>query len=70
MGGLSECAVILVVMAMGVGETLHRSRRNAESYRIKRRAFHLVPRYGGLLVIFGAVALKSVSAHQHTQSHT
>ena len=29
MGGLSESAVILVVVAIGVGETLHRSPRNA-----------------------------------------
>ena len=50
MGGLSKFAVILVVVATGMGEMLHRSRRNAESFRIKRRAFRLVPSYGGLLV--------------------
>ena len=37
-------------MATGMGETLHRSPRNAESFRIKRRAFRLVPPDGGLLV--------------------
>ena len=51
MGGLSESAVILVAMATMMGETLHRSPRNAESFRIKRRTFRLVPLYGGLLVI-------------------
>ena len=39
-------------MAMGMGETIHRSPRNGESFRIKRRAFHLVPPNGGLLVTF------------------
>ena len=34
----------------GMGETLHRSPRNAESFLIKRRAFCLVPPHGGLLV--------------------
>ena len=34
-----------------MGETLHRSPRNAESFRIKRRAFRLVPPDGGLLVL-------------------
>ena len=34
----------------GLGETLHRSPRNAESFRIKRRAFRLVTPDGGLLV--------------------
>ena len=29
--GLSESAVIMVVVATGMGETLHRSPRNAES---------------------------------------
>ena len=51
MGGLHESAAILVVMAMGVGETLHRSTRNADCFRIKRRTFYLVPPYGGLLVL-------------------
>ena len=37
-------------MATGMGETLHRSPRNAESFQIKRRAFHLVPPDGELLV--------------------
>ena len=37
-------------MATGMGETLHRSSRNAESFQIKRRAFRLVPPDGGLLV--------------------
>ena len=37
-------------MATGMGETLHRSPRNAESFRIKRRAFRLVLPDGGLLV--------------------
>ena len=50
MGGFSESSVILVVVPMGVGETLHRSPRNADSFRFKRRAFRLVPSYGGLLV--------------------
>ena len=50
MGGLSESAVILVLVAMVVGETLRRFPRNAESLRIKRLAFSLVPPYGGLLV--------------------
>jgi len=50
-GALSESAVILVVVATGLGETLHRSPRNAESFRIKRRAFRLVPPDGGLLVL-------------------
>ena len=48
--GLSEPAVILVVMPMGMGETLHRSPRNAEGFLIKRRAFRPVPPDGGLLV--------------------
>ena len=51
MGGLSESAVIMVVVAMGLGETLHRSPRNAESFLIKRRAFCLVQPDGELLVI-------------------
>ena len=52
MGGLFQSAVILVVVPIGVGETLYRSPRNAESFcRIKRRGFPLVPPYGGLLVI-------------------
>ena len=38
-------------MATGMGEILHRSPRNAESFRIKRRAFHLVPPDGELLVL-------------------
>ena len=37
-------------MATGMRETLHRSPRNAESFRVKWRAFRLVPPYGGLLV--------------------
>ena len=37
-------------MATGMGETLQRSPRNAESFRIKRCAFHLFPSHGGLLV--------------------
>ena len=37
-------------MATGMGETLHRSPRNAESFRIKWRAFRLVPPDGGLHV--------------------
>ena len=37
-------------MATAMGETLHRTPRNAESFRIKRRAFRLVPPDGGLLV--------------------
>ena len=41
-------------MATGMGETLHRSPRNAECFRIKRRAFRLVPPGGGLLVRFYA----------------
>ena len=49
MGGLSESAVIMVV-ATGLGETLHCSSRNAESFLIKRRAFRLVLPDGGLLV--------------------
>ena len=48
--GPSESAVLLVAMATGMGDTLHRSPRNAESFRIKQRAFHLVPPDGGLLV--------------------
>ena len=48
--GLSESAVILVAMPTGMGEMLHRSPRNAESFRIKRRALRLVPPDGGLLV--------------------
>ena len=39
-------------MATGMGETLHRCPRNAESFRIKQRAFRLVPPDGGL-VVFG-----------------
>ena len=35
---------------MGIGETLHRFPRNAESFQIKRRAFRLVPPDGGFLV--------------------
>ena len=50
-GGLSESAVIMVVVAMGMGETLHRFPRNAESFLIKRHAFCLVSIYGGLLVM-------------------
>ena len=38
-------------MATGMGETLHHSPRNAESFRIKRRAFRLIPPDGGLLVV-------------------
>ena len=34
----------------GIGEMLQRSPRNAESFRIKRRAFRLFPPDGGLLV--------------------
>ena len=37
-------------MATGLGETLHRSPRNAESFLIKRRAFRLVPPDDGLFV--------------------
>ena len=37
-------------MAMGMGETLHRSPRNAESFRIKCCTFRLVLPDGGLLV--------------------
>ena len=48
--GLSESVVILVAIPMGMGKTLHRSPLNAESFRIKRRAFRLVPPDGGLLV--------------------
>ena len=48
--GLSESAVIMVVVATGLGETLHCSPQNAESFRIKQRTFHLVPPDGGLLV--------------------
>ena len=33
-----------------MGETLHRSPRNTESIRVKRRVFRLVPPTGGLLV--------------------
>ena len=44
-------------MATGMGETLHRSPRNAESFRIKRRAFRLVPPDGGLLVAHSVVDL-------------
>ena len=47
---LSESAAIMVVVATALGETLHRSPRNAQSFRIKRRAFRLVPPDGGLLV--------------------
>ena len=54
---LSESAVILVAMATGMCETLYRSSRNAESFRIKRRAFRLVPPDGGLLVMFLRVNL-------------
>ena len=50
MGGLSESAIIMVVMAMGMDETLHRSPQNAESFRIKQHMFRLVPPDGGLLV--------------------
>ena len=35
----------------GMDVTLHRSPRNPDSFRIKRRAFRLVPHDGGLLVI-------------------
>ena len=38
-------------MATGIGETLHRSPRNPESFRTNRRAFRLVPADGGLLVL-------------------
>ena len=55
MSGLSESAAFLVVMATGMDETLHRSPRNAESFRIKRLAFRLVPPDGGLLVSTGTV---------------
>ena len=48
--GLSESAVILVPMPTGMGETLHHFPRNAESFRIKWRAFRLFPPDGGLLV--------------------
>ena len=34
-----------------MGETLHRSPRNAENFRIKRRAVRLVPPDGGFLVL-------------------
>ena len=47
---LSESAVILVAMPTGMGETLHHSPRNAESFRIKRRAFRLVPPDRGFLL--------------------
>ena len=50
MGGLSESAVIMVVVGTGLGETLHLSLRNADSFRIKRRAFRLLPPDDGLLV--------------------
>ena len=44
----------MVVVATGLGEKLHRSSRNAESVRIKRRAFRVVPPDGRLLVeLFG-----------------
>ena len=49
-GGHSESVVIMVVVVTGMGETLLCSPRNAESFRIKRRAFRLVPPDGGLLV--------------------
>ena len=52
MCGFSESAVIMVVVAAGLGETLHRSPRNAESIRIERRAFRPVPPDGGLLVSY------------------
>ena len=46
-----ESAVIMVIVATGTGElALHRSPRNADSFRIKRCAFRLVPPDGGLLV--------------------
>ena len=37
-------------MATGMGERLHRSPRNTESFLMKRRAFRLVSPDGGLLV--------------------
>ena len=40
----------MVVVATWMGETLHLSPLNAESFRIKRRAFRLVSPDGGLLV--------------------
>ena len=48
---LSESAVILVAMPTGMGETLQSSPRHAQSFRIKRCAFRLVPPDGGLLVV-------------------
>ena len=50
MGGLSESAVIFLVVAMGMGETLHRFPRNPDSFRIQRGTFRLVLPYGGLVV--------------------
>ena len=47
-------------MATGMGETLHRSPRNAESFRIKRRAFRLVPPDGGLVVRRNANAFRTI----------
>ena len=66
MGGLSESAVILVAMATGMGETLHRSPRNADSFRIKRRAFSLVPPDSGLLVRLYFVRRSEKCAHVFT----
>ena len=48
-------------MATGLGETLHRSPRNAESFLIKRQAFRLVPPDGGLLVFRrNAIAFRTI----------
>ena len=47
---LSESAIILVSMAMGMGETLH-PLPEMQSFFIKRRAFRLVPPDGVLLVL-------------------
>ena len=52
--GLSESAVLLVVMATGMGETLHCSPRKADSFLITWRAFRLVPPDGRLLVHYNA----------------
>ena len=52
MGGISESAVIMVVLATGFGE--------AESFRIKRRAFRLVPPDGRFLVRRNAIAFRAI----------
>ena len=46
-----------VAMARGMGKMLHRTPRNAASFRIRRRAFRLVPTDGGLLVHYCDVSL-------------